>query len=97
MTWQMRITEISGEAQGQDEQGNPITIDLTREGRFRASVEYFDDSDVATILHIQNFDFGFGITGSDALEKMRAVGQRVRDTRQLVIDQQTNVGRTFAV
>jgi hypothetical protein len=98
MAWQMRKTEISGEAQEEilDENGDPTgtfrTIDLTLEGRFRATVEYFDDAEPLTVLFTQTFDFGFGTTAQAADDQMKAVGVRVRDTRALVAAQQSGVG-----
>lgn len=97
MAWLMEVTEISGEVPGVDDEGSPITIDLTLEGRFRATVKYFDDADPATIILTQSFDFGFGVTGAEALEKFRKAGRRVRDSRQLIADLQINVGQPLTL
>ena len=100
MAWQVRITEIRGDAPGPPgppggPPGPPAPIDLTLQGRFAATAEYFDAADPATILHRQNFDFDFGISGPEALERIKEVGRRIRDTRELIAAQQPNVGRTF--
>ncbi len=81
MSWQMRIIDITTEAQARDADGLPITIDLAAEGRFAATVEYVDDAAPATILHTQRFDFGPGTTTAQALQAMKAAGRHVRDAK----------------
>ncbi len=93
MAWQLRIISIVGTA---DVEGT--TVDLTREGRFLAAVEYFDDADPTTILHTHAADFSYGITAADALGRLKAEGKKVRDTRALVADAQTQyVNQEFPV
>jgi hypothetical protein len=97
MAWKVRITEVSTTAQGEDGQGNPITIDLSLEGRFRAVAEYYDSANPDTILLTHNFDFGFGISQQDAVQRVKEVGVKVRDTRQLVANLQSQVGTELNV
>ena len=99
MALQMRITETSGEEQPQDAQGDPVgdPIDLTLQGRYRATVEYFDDESPRRILLRQRFAFTIDITEEEAHKRYREAGRRITDTRAFVADQQRHVGQVFPV
>lgn len=99
MALQFRITETSGEEQPVDADGNSVgdPIDLTLQGRYRATVEYFDDEEPRTILLTHGFAHTLEITREEAHRRYRVLGQRIRDTRALVADQQRDVGEVFPV
>ncbi len=93
MAWQIRVKSISTTAQATDEAGNPITLDLSKQGRFVVEVEYLDDG--GKVAHTQRFEFPSDIPRDQALALIRAEGKRVRDVAVRVAELQQFVGKTI--
>ena len=76
--------------------GETVERDLSAEGRVQVVVQYYDDATPATILYQHTFIFGAQpFTSVEALEEMRAVGRRVRDTRVKASELSAYIGTAF--
>ena len=82
MTLKLKITAVDYIIDEPVEGGGTIERDLSAEGRVRAHVQYYDDGAPGNILFEDDFIFGAkAFTAAEALDELRAVGRKVRDTR----------------
>lgn len=97
MALRAKITEVTYEADGVDEDGNPITIDLSVSGQFMFSADYFDSAAPATILYRHNWTVPYTVQISEASNLVIAEGQKVRSARQRVAELQPQVGAVIVI
>lgn len=97
MAWRAQITDVVKDVPGTDAAGNPITVDVSLQGRFVVRAKYFDTAAPAVTLHTQSFDFPHTISRQDAADRVIAEGQRVRDARVRVTELQADVGRALII
>lgn len=97
MAWNLRITEVSGsETQMIGDPPVATEVDLTPSGRWRVVAQFFDDAAPDTVLYEHEFTFhGDRVNATQALEGIRKVGRKVRDTRGLVTSLQVHIGTAF--
>lgn len=97
MAWQFRATVVSSnETRLEGDPPAPVQFDLSSIGMWRFEVDYFDSANPAVVLYHHIFvEPSEGFTVEAALEKIMAIGRRVRDTRALVSGFQGAVGAVF--
>jgi len=73
-----------------------VERDLSAEGRVMVHVQYYNDTAPAVILFENDFTFGAkAFTEAEALDELRAVGRRVRDTRIQAATLSSYIGTEF--
>ena len=97
MALKAKITSVTYTVQGTDENGQPITIDLSKKGYFAFTADYYDDTNPTNILHTQSFQVPSTTQTADAQQMVIEEGQRVRDARTRVTQLQSNVGAVIAI
>lgn len=88
MALKARIAAVAFTAGGED---------LSLAGRFRLSVEYFDDGQPGVVLLATSFDLPSDVQVADAVARVQAYGRRVRDARARVAQLQPQVGATIDI
>lgn len=93
--WTWKLTAVSGTVAAKDDVGNPITIDLTKQGQFTATVDVFDDKGAK--LDTRNYQFPFDVDTAAAQAKINTDIARIRDAKARVTSLTALIGQTITV
>jgi hypothetical protein len=97
MALRARITAATNTVPAVDDQGDPITIDLSLTGQFMVSAEYFDTGAPSVILHRENWTLPVGTTKAAVQDLVVKRAQSIRDARAFVASLQPDVGAIIPI
>jgi hypothetical protein len=98
MAIKAKIAVVTSTVNVTDGSGNVIgTRDLSLEGKFSVTAQYYDDANPAVILHTKDFEFPYSIITVQAQQAVIDEGSRVKGARMRVAQLQSAIGAVIDI
>lgn len=92
MAWTWKLVAATNDVPGEDGDGNPITVDLSKQGKFLATFDVFSDTAATVKVDTRSYELPHTVSRADAIDRINADVARMRDARARVATLTADIG-----